>query len=83
MPWDPSIVFLPSNWRDRYLTVEQLAVLIGRTPRAVYNMQHRNQLPPCYTIGRRLSWYGRDVDDWIRGGTAASAAITPTGAETL
>lgn len=68
MSWDPSKVHVPSNWKDRYLSVEQLAALLGRTPRAIYNLHHRGKTPPGYKIGRRLSWYGREVDDWIRAG---------------
>lgn len=66
MPWDPASVFMPQDWKDRYLTVSQMAVLIGRTPKAVYNMHHRGQTPPSYKIGRKLCWYGREVDRWIR-----------------
>jgi len=64
--WNPATVHLPADWRDKYLTVEQLAVLIGRTPRAVYNLIYRAQDPVSYRIGRRVLYYGRDVEAWIQ-----------------
>lgn len=64
--WNPATVYIPANWRERYLTVEQVAALIGRTPRAVYNLNYRGAGPIPYPNGRRVLYYGREVEEWIR-----------------
>jgi predicted DNA-binding transcriptional regulator AlpA len=64
--WNPATVHIPADWRDRYVTVEQLAVLIGRTPRAIYNLNYRDEGPVPYRMGRRVLYYGHDVEAWIQ-----------------
>jgi excisionase family DNA binding protein len=47
------------------LTVEETATLLRTTPKAVYAMVARQQLPGVVRIGRRLLFRRADVMHWI------------------
>ena len=56
----------PSNAElPRLLTVSQLAELIRTTPKSVYAMVERRQLPGVVRIRRRLLFDEAEVVEWL------------------
>lgn len=49
-----------------YLTVAECAAYLGLTPKAVYHLVERGQLP-CARLGRRVLFVRRSVDATVRG----------------
>ena len=47
------------------LTVDDLARLLGVTPKAVYNRRHRGLLPRAIILGHSLRWRAADVEAWL------------------
>jgi len=48
------------------LTVEEVAVLLRTSPKAIYAMAERGQLPGIVRIGRRLLFRRDLLLDWLR-----------------
>ena len=71
--WNPKAVFIPKDWRDRYLSVEQAAAIIGDSPKTLYNRNSRGDGPIYYRIGRKCKYLGRELEDWIRSDRGNSA----------
>jgi len=64
--WNPKAVHVPANWRDCYLSVEQAAVILGDSPKTIYNRNSRGEGPIFYRIGRKCKYYGKELEEWIR-----------------
>jgi prophage regulatory protein len=47
------------------LTVDDLARLLGISPKAVYHRRHRQALPPAIVLGRSLRWKTQAIESWI------------------
>jgi excisionase family DNA binding protein len=51
---------------DLPMTVPEVAVLLRKTPKAIYSMIGRGQLPGIIRIGRRLLVDRQILVDWLR-----------------
>ena len=50
----------------RLLSVANLAALLGRSVRWVYDARYRgSDLPPGITVGSRLYFHADDVEEWL------------------
>jgi excisionase family DNA binding protein len=58
----------------RYLSVEQCAAYIGRTPDAVRMMVKRGQLPRL-KVGRKTQFDREKIDRWMQRHTARGATL--------
>jgi excisionase family DNA binding protein len=47
------------------LTINDLARLLGLSPKAIYNRRHRGELPRAIVLGHSLRWRPEDVEQWI------------------
>jgi excisionase family DNA binding protein len=54
------------------LTAEEVAALLRTTPKAIYVMVERRQLPEVTRIGRRLLFRQDELLDWLRQKSAPS-----------
>ena len=50
---------------DRLLRVDEVAKLLRTTPKAIYTMAERGQLPGVTRIGRRLLIRSDHLVDWL------------------
>lgn len=52
---------------SEYLDIDQLVVLVGRTPSAVYSERYRGQGLGSLgvRVGRRLVWRRSDIEAWF------------------
>ena len=71
--WDPKNVYIPTNWRDLYLSVEQTAVILNESPKTMYNRNSRGDGPIFYKIGGKCKYFGRELEEWIRGNGSVTA----------
>lgn len=55
-----------STFRDRLVGVVALAETIQRTPKAVYDLKYRGELPPAVRIGGRIYWLAEDIEAWLQ-----------------
>ena len=55
----------------KYLTTEQCAVLIGRTPGAVRNLVMRRKIP-FRKNGGRLLYLRSEIEEWVEGSPGLS-----------
>ena len=63
--------------RDDWLTllsVRELADILRTSPKAIYSMAERGQLPAPLRIGRRMLWPRSDLVTWL----ADKRAVSPT-----
>lgn len=58
----------------RYLTVEQCAIYIGRTPDAVRMMAKRGQIPRLL-VGRKLQFDKQKIDRWMERHSQRGASV--------
>jgi excisionase family DNA binding protein len=54
----------------KFLTVQEVAVLLRLAPRTVYNMVHQRRIP-FRKAGKLLLFESREIEDWTKGGAAA------------
>ncbi|MGI8908102.1 MAG: helix-turn-helix domain-containing protein [Candidatus Sumerlaeaceae bacterium] len=64
---------VPSDWRDRYLSVKTAAAIVAMTPKAMYNAINRGNGPDTERPGRRIRIAGSALVKWVEG-TASSSA---------
>jgi hypothetical protein len=71
---EPRNVHIPADWRDRYLSVDQAAVILNESPKTLYNRNSRGDGPIFYRIGGRCKYYGKELEAYIRsnGGAVTS-----------
>ena len=55
-----------------FLTVDETAGLLRTTPKAIYSMVDRGQIPGVTRIGKRLLFYRDDVIRWLDESRASS-----------
>lgn len=58
----------------RYLTVEQCATYIGRTPDALRMMAKRGQIPKLL-VGRKLQFDKEKIDRWMERHSHRASAV--------
>lgn len=49
----------------RLLTVRDVALLLSVTPKAVYQMVHRDEVPGIIRVGKRLRFDSRLLLEWL------------------
>lgn len=54
-----------ANNEPELLTVQDVADILRTTPKAVYAMVERQQIPAVRRIGRRLLFKRRELLDWL------------------
>lgn len=59
---------------QRYLSVEEIAVYLGRTVRAIEGLVRRGQIP-VIRLGRRVQFDKEDVDRWVARHRSRGAVI--------
>lgn len=69
-PAEPSNTSLPPA--PLALTVRQVAVLLGMTPKAVYHRAERGQLPGVFHVGRSLRFRRADLLRFVAEGRGLS-----------
>lgn len=52
-------------FQDGLVGVLALADLLGKTPKAVYDLKYRGLLPPAVRIGGTIYWLAEDIQGWI------------------
>lgn len=52
-------------FQDGLVGVLALADLLGKTPKAVYDLKYRGLLPPAIRIGGTIYWLAEDIEEWI------------------
>lgn len=52
-------------FQDGLVGVLALADLLGKTPKAVYDLKYRGLLPPAIRIGGTIYWLAEDIEGWI------------------
>ncbi len=50
---------------EHMLNVEEFAAILGRTPKAIYDLRHRGSLPPAVHVGGKLYWFAEDIEAWM------------------
>lgn len=62
-------------------TIDQLAKVLGTTPKGIYQRLHRSsfpgELPPPFRVGGRLAWRPVDVQNWIAWKAIDAQAAVP------
>jgi len=53
--------------------VEQVAVILRKTTRAVEGLRYRGSLPPCVKVGRSVRWRRADIEAWLDDNTESTA----------
>jgi predicted DNA-binding transcriptional regulator AlpA len=53
------------SFQDGLVSVVVLADVLGRSPKAVYDLKHRGLLPPAIRIGGRIYWLASDIEMWF------------------
>jgi excisionase family DNA binding protein len=56
------------------MTVAEIADLLRTTPKSVYNMHHRGELPGAVKIGSRLRFRQEAVLEWVGRASLSSGA---------
>lgn len=51
----------------RLMTARDVALLLSVTPKAVYQMVHRNEVPGIIRVGKRLRFDRRKLLEWLSG----------------
>ncbi len=59
------------------LTLDELAVMLQKTPAAVRRMRERGQLPPAVVLGRSLRWDEADVLRWLEDRKEVPRGVVP------
>jgi predicted DNA-binding transcriptional regulator AlpA len=54
------------TFQDGLIGVEALAAILGRSPKAVYDLKYRKMLPPAVRIGGRIYWISEDIEAWLQ-----------------
>jgi excisionase family DNA binding protein len=54
-----------SESSSRFLTTEELAVLLRTSSAAIHCLRYRGEAPPAVRVGKRLLFDRAEVDDWI------------------
>jgi predicted DNA-binding transcriptional regulator AlpA len=54
------------SFEDRLVDVQALAVLLNRSPQAIYDLRHRGLLPAALRIGSRIAWLSEDIETWLQ-----------------
>jgi predicted DNA-binding transcriptional regulator AlpA len=54
------------TFQDGLIGVEALAVVLGRSPKAVYDLEYRKVLPPAVRVGGRIFWFATDIEAWLQ-----------------
>jgi predicted DNA-binding transcriptional regulator AlpA len=49
----------------RLLGVNELAVLLHRSPRAIYHLRERGVLPPAIRVGKTILWPADEILLWL------------------
>ena len=68
-------VVTPMTAQSEYpvlLTVDEAAVLLRTTRKAIYSLIERRQVPGVTRIGRRVLFRADDLLDWLRQKSASS-----------
>lgn len=68
----PGVSTVVNSVAPRYLTVGQCAAYLGRTPKAVYRLVEREEIPHL-RIGRRVQFDKDRVDRWLERHTVRGA----------
>lgn len=55
--------------KERWLSVEQIAIHLGVNPDTIYKWIERKKLP-SHKVGRLWKFLASEVDDWVKGGKA-------------
>jgi predicted DNA-binding transcriptional regulator AlpA len=50
---------------EQMLNVEQFAAILGRTPKAIYDLRRRGSLPPAVHVGGKLYWSSKEIEAWM------------------
>jgi len=64
--WNPKDVYIPKDWRGRYLSVEQAAVILNESPKTLYNRNSAGTGPNFYRIGGRCKYLGKELEEYIQ-----------------
>lgn len=62
------------NDESRYLSVRAAATYLGRTPRAIYHLVERGQIP-CIRRGRRVFFDRVELDRWMVSGATSATEL--------
>ena len=54
-------------FQDGLISVETLAEVLHKTPKAVHDLRYRRLLPPAVRIGGRIFWLAEDIEAWVQG----------------
>jgi predicted DNA-binding transcriptional regulator AlpA len=49
------------------ISVETLAEILHKTPKAVHDLRYRKLLPPAVRVGGRIYWLAEDIEAWLQG----------------
>lgn len=55
-----------SSFQDRLISVTDIAQILGRTEKAIYDLKYRRVLPPPVRIGGRIYWLSEDLEAWLQ-----------------
>ena len=53
-------------FQDGLISVETLAEVLHKTPKAVHDLRYRRLLPPAVRIGGRIFWLAEDIEAWVQ-----------------
>ena len=53
---------------SRLLRVDDVAALLGCSPRTVYNLNKADKIPPCIRLGGAVRWDRGVLEKWINDG---------------
>ena len=62
---------------ERWLSVEEIAEHIGVNPDTVYKWITRRRMP-AHKVGRLWKFLASEIDQWVKGGLAATDVEKPT-----
>jgi excisionase family DNA binding protein len=54
---------------QEFLSIVELAELLGVRPKTIYTLRARNDAPPAARVGRELRFRRSDIDEWMRART--------------
>jgi predicted DNA-binding transcriptional regulator AlpA len=51
---------------EHMLNVEQFALVLGRTSKAIYDLRRRGSLPPAMHVAGKLYWFAEEIEAWMQ-----------------